>query len=35
MGGKLDEQQIADLVAWLRWAAPWEQPAQAESKVPL
>src|SRR6267378_3874107 len=34
MGGKLDEQQIADLVAWIKMGAPWEQPAQAESKVP-
>src|ERR1700682_434833 len=34
MGGKLDEQQIADLVAWIKMGAPWEQPEQPESKVP-
>jgi mono/diheme cytochrome c family protein len=34
MGGKLDEQQIADLIAWIKMGAPWEQPEMAESKVP-
>jgi mono/diheme cytochrome c family protein len=33
MGGKLDEQQIADLIAWIEMGAPWEQPEKAESKI--
>src|SRR5260370_18412364 len=34
LNGKLDEQQIADLIAWIKMGAPWDQPAQAESKAP-
>src|SRR6266853_1147331 len=33
LNGKLEEQQIADLIAWIKMGAPWEQPEQAESKV--
>src|ERR1700731_1519631 len=34
LNGKLEEQQIADLIAWIKMGAPWGQPAQAESKTP-
>src|SRR5467141_397595 len=34
LNGKLEEQQIADLIAWIKTGAPWEQPEKAESKVP-
>src|SRR5260370_11875850 len=34
LNGKLDEQQIADLIAWIKMGAPWDQPAQSESKAP-
>jgi mono/diheme cytochrome c family protein len=35
VGGKLDEQQIADLVAWIKMGAPWEQAERTEPKVPV
>src|SRR6202045_5124439 len=34
LNGKLEEQQIADLIAWIKMGGPWGQPAQAESKTP-
>ena len=34
MNGKLDEQQIADLIAWIKMGAPWEPSEHAEATVP-
>jgi mono/diheme cytochrome c family protein len=34
MNGKLDEQQIADLIAWIKMGAPWGQSEHAEAPVP-
>jgi mono/diheme cytochrome c family protein len=34
MNSKLDEQQVADLVAWVKMGAPWEQGEHAEPVVP-
>jgi mono/diheme cytochrome c family protein len=33
MNGKLDEQQIADLIAWIKMGAPWEQSEHVEATV--
>jgi cytochrome c553 len=30
MGGKLEEQQIADLIAWIKMGAPWEHTDNAQ-----
>jgi mono/diheme cytochrome c family protein len=38
LGGKLEDQQIADLVAWIKMGAPWEAPegtAPAGSATPV
>src|ERR1700730_604026 len=34
MGGQLTEQQVADLVAWVKMGAPWDPEEHAEPTVP-